>query len=165
VKLRSQDWIVILGGLIATAFFGRSWREWLILAGVILLYLILRTIWPKRTDLNPKGADDEENTFLIEYNTEHDTLSKEEMELDVDLSYCPKPNHFSIHRQFDIYVSDREYEYRATPTAVSARLLQFRSKGAGEPEKWMVRDGVVQEADMRAHRYAGTVGGNEIQVG
>jgi hypothetical protein len=72
------------------------------------------------------------------------------MELDVNLSYRPAPNHFRIHRQFDIYVSDWEYEYRVTPTGVSARLLQFRSEGPGEPEEWMVRDGVVQEADMRA---------------
>lgn len=155
VKLRSQDWIVIWGGVIATAILGRSWRDWPTLAGVILLYLLCRAIWPKKTVLSRNVSEQEDNTFLIEHNTEHDTLSKEVMELDVDLSYRRTPNHFRIHRQFDVSVSDWEYEYRVTPTGVSARLLQLRSEGAGEPERWMVRDGVVQEADMRT-RWAET---------
>jgi len=117
---------------------------------VILLYLIVRTLWPKQTNLNPKPATGEDNTFQITYSTEHDILENEELELDVDLSYRPTPNHFRIHNPFDIQVSDWEYEYQVKPTGVSARLLQFRSEGAGEPEQWRVRDGVVQEAEMRA---------------
>lgn len=150
MKLRAQDWIVIWGGAIATAIWGRGWRDWLVLAGVILLYLIVRALWPKQTDPNPRAAQGEDNSFLITYSTEHDFLEKEEMELDEDLSYRRSPNHFHVHRQFDIYVSDSEYEYRVTPTGVSARLLQYRSENPGEPEEWSVRDGVVQEADMRA---------------
>jgi hypothetical protein len=147
MKLRLQDWILIWGGVIATAIWGNSWRDWLTLAVVILLYLIVRTLWPKQTSLKPK---EEDNSFLITSSNENDTLEQEELELDVDLSYCRSPNHFRIHRQFDIYVSDWEYECRVSSTGVSARLLQFRSRGPGEPEEWRVRDGVVQEADMRA---------------
>jgi hypothetical protein len=150
MKLRLQDWILIWGGVIATAIWGNSWRDWLTLAVVILLYLIVRTLWPKQTTLNPKRAAEEDNTFQITYSTEHDILEKEELDLDVDLTYRRTPNHFRIHRQFDITVADWEYEYRVTPTGMSARLLQFRSESAGEPKQWSVRDGVVQEADMRA---------------
>jgi hypothetical protein len=150
MKLHPQDWILIWGGVIATAIWGNSWRNWLTLAGVMLLYLIVRTLLPKQTNLNPKRAAEEDNTFQITYSTEHDMLEKEEMELDVDLSYRPTPNHFRIHKLFDVYVSKSEYEYQVTPTGVSARLLQFCSEGDGEPEQWRVRDGVVQEADMRA---------------
>src|ERR1700693_3113933 len=142
MKLRLQDWILIWGGVIATAIWGTSWRDWLTFAVVILLYMIVRTLWPKQTNLNPKRASEQDNTFQITHSTEHDMLEREEIELDVDLSYRPTPNHFRIHYLFDIQVSDWEYEYQVTPTGVSARLIQFRSESAGEPEQWRVRDGV-----------------------
>jgi len=72
------------------------------------------------------------------------------MDLDVDLSYHHSPNRFRIHHLIEIHESDWEYEYTVNPAGVSARLLHCRHKGIGNPDEWEVRDGVVQEADMRA---------------
>src|SRR5258708_6396628 len=152
MKLRFVDWVVILGIAFITMNSGPSWVSLLVATGVIFLYLIVRVLWPKQTILNPGRAtvEEEDDTFIIAANRDHDTVEKEVLELDADISYRKAPNHFRIHRQFDIYVSDWEYEYRVSPTGVSVRLLQLRSEDPGEPEEWMVRDGVVQEADMRA---------------
>jgi hypothetical protein len=152
---RATDWVTLLGAAsaayIASSYHLPWWEVGLVAGGAALgldlLGLGIRTL-RKRT--GPKIVDVDDDTFVIAANRDNDTFEKEVLELDTNLSYRKALNHFRIHRQFDIYVSDWEYEYVVSPTGVSARLLQFRSQDPGEDEKWMVRDGVVQEADMRA---------------
>jgi hypothetical protein len=69
--------------------------------------------------------------------------------LDSDITFQARKNHFRLDSRFDTVSRDAEYEYKIDGTAVSVRLLHESLEDIGLAKTWEVRDGVVQEADLR----------------
>jgi hypothetical protein len=84
-----------------------------------------------------------------EFIVNHDADSNCSIELDVDMNYRACKNHFRLYSRFDTSVGECEYEYKIEGTSVFVRLFQDKSENPGEPEYWDVRDGVVQQTEIR----------------
>ncbi len=134
---------LVFGALVALAW-GSSAQTVLLAAIAFLLYLLVRPNPSKPTDHPPVAASGG-NEFVVE----RDELSLSEIELDVDINYRPRKNHFRFDSRFDTASSDAEFEYKLEGTKVFVRLLHESSEDIGVKKHWDIRDGVVQEADIR----------------
>lgn len=87
----------------------------------------------------------DDNEFLLD----DDGLSHATVDLDTDLDYRSRKNHFRLDSRLDIMSRDAEYEYKIDGTRVSVRLLHESLEDIGLPKVWEVRDGVLLEAELR----------------
>jgi hypothetical protein len=131
---------LVFGAVIALAW-GRSAQTILLAAIASLLYLLVRS----KSTSPPLAAVTGNNEFVVE----HDESSTSEVDLDVDIDYRPRKNHFRFHSRFDTVFSDAEFEYKLDETRVFIRLLNESGQDIGVKKHWDARDGVVQESDIR----------------
>ena len=137
---------LVFGALVALAW-GSSAQTVLLAAIAFLLYLLVRPNPSKPTDHPPVAASGG-NEFVVE----RDELSLSEIELDVDINYRPRKNHFRFDSRFDTASSDAEFEYKLEGTKVFVRLLHESSEDIGVKKHWDIRDGVVQEVTFASAR-------------
>src|SRR5580704_2357603 len=122
--------------------------NWLVLLAVcVVVYLFYRPYRARKTKQlgNTLGDDD---SFVVE----NDEMSHVEIDIDKGMGYLRRNNHFLLHSRYDICVDDLVYEYRIDGIRVSIQLIDSTSAYGGGVDKWDVRDGVVQEASLRAEK-------------
>ena len=146
------DWLVGIG-LIAVGLGNGTTLVWLLVVIVAGLYFLSRPHLYKKLHhasarTVPGQSESDDDGFLVA----SDDDSNQHIDIDVDIAYRPCKNHFRFYSRFDIYVGEREYEYKIEGTEVFIRLLQDKSRDPGEPEYWEVRDGVVQEMAIRQRK-------------
>jgi hypothetical protein len=142
-KFRFTVWdAVVLGVLIALAW-AASARTMLLAVIAYLLYLLLRSQLSRPAATPIISVDD--NEFFVD----DDGLSHATVDLDIDIDYQSRKNHFRLDSRFDTVSRDAEYEYKIDGTKVSVRLLHASLEDVGLPKVWEVRDGVLLEAELR----------------
>ena len=142
-KFKFTIWDALVFGALAALVWGKS-AQTLLPAGIAyLLYLLVRSQLSRPADTLISSADD--NEFLVD----DDGLAHATVDLDTDIDYRLRKNHFRLDSRFDTVSRDAEYEYKIDGTNVSVRLLHESLEDMGVPKVWEVRDGVLLEADFR----------------
>ena len=134
----------VFGALVALAW-GKSAQTILLAVVAFLLYLLVRSKLPKSNSASPVSRVSDDSHFLVC----NDESSLVQIDLDSDISFQPRKNHFRLDLGFDTVSRDAEYEYKVEGTKVFVRLLHESCEDIGLEKYWEVRDGVVQEADLR----------------
>jgi len=142
-KFKINTWdCLILGGLVALVW-GKSAQIILLAAIAFLLYLLVRANLSKSTSV--PGATSDDNEFIVD----RDELGGSSVELDTDIDYQPRKNHFRFDSMFDTASRDGEFEYKIEGTSVFIRLIHESLEDIGLSKIWEVRDGVLLEAELR----------------
>lgn len=158
---RLRVWDVAICAFLIVLAWGTSVQVFLLAAIAFLLYLILRVYVSSRATIvslqpaselteaaSTKVAEAVPDEFELLLDKDED--GHRSIELDVDLRFRPCKNRFRFSSQIDTCVRASEHEYRMEGTDVFERLLQSWVEDIGRPKLWEVRDGVVQETDIRA---------------
>lgn len=106
-----------------------------------LLYLLVRYQLSPATGAT---APTEDNEFVVELKDDEQCS----VDLDVNFNYRQAANHFLVQNRFDTYRGKSSYEYRVDGQDVFCRLMEKESYDWGTTTH-DVRDGVVQEAEIR----------------
>lgn len=141
--------------MVAVALLGLGWSgsvvAVLLAAIAFLLYLLVRYQFSPAVSATTdeieeiaemaegKVREDEEE-FVVK------SLSGGEFVLDLDF----QPSHFREEFFFDTIYWKKLYEYRIDEHEVLCRLIESEFEDAGSPKEHDVRDGVVQESEIRA---------------
>lgn len=146
LRLGVQDYFIaaILGVFV--------WRESLqvILLAVIafLLYLLIRLQFFSGTKAVSQSAfaNDDQDEFDLDSEEPADVR----IFLNTDINQHRCAGHFRVYSRFDTAVGQTEYQYRVDGTDVCIRAVQQINEDIGAPKTWNIRDGVVQETEIRA---------------
>jgi hypothetical protein len=112
-KFKTAVWdYAVLGALVAFVW-GKSAQTILLAVVAFLLYLLARSNVSKST-ADPKIVLDDN-----EFHVHDDELSLEQIDLDSDITFQARKNHFRLDSRFDTVSRDAEYEYKIDGTAVS----------------------------------------------
>jgi len=103
---------------------------------------LLRVVLPE-----PELAKD--NEFVVSDDHDSKYASVTTIELDVDMRRQPLANHFVLEGNLDTHCSKSLYEYRLNGTDIQYRMIEDEHEDAGYPKRNDVRDGVVQESEIR----------------
>ncbi len=142
-KFTFTIWDTLVFCVLASLAWGKSAQTILLAVIAYLLYLLVRSQLSRHADTPIISADD--NEFLVD----DDGLSRATVDLDTDIDYRSRKNHFRLDSRFDTVSRDAEYEYKIDGTKVSVRLLHESLEDIGFPKVWEVRDGVLLEAELR----------------
>jgi hypothetical protein len=142
-KFKFTLWDALVFGALAALAWGKSAQTILLAVIAYFLHLLVRSQFSRR-DATPIISEDD-NEFLVD----DDGLSHATVDLDTDIDYRSRKNHFRLDSRFDTASRDAEYEYKIDGTKVSVRLLHESLEDIGVPKVWEVRDGVLLEADFR----------------
>lgn len=137
------SWDALVFGALAALVWRKSAKTILLAVIAYLLYLLVRSQLSRRGAVPIISPDD--NEFLVD----DDGLSHATVDLDTDINYQSRKNHFRLDSRFDTVSRDAEYEYKIDGTKVSVRLLHESLEDIGLPKVWEVRDGVLLEAELR----------------
>jgi hypothetical protein len=128
------------------------WRESLqiILLAVIafLLHLLIRFQFFSGTQTANQSAFANDDQDEFELDSEEPADARIFLNTDINRRRCA--GHFRVYSRFDTAVGQTEYQYRVDGTEVSIRVLQQTNEDIGVPKTWNIRDGVVQETEIRA---------------
>ena len=142
-KFKLTIWDALVLGVLAALVWGKSAQTILLAVIAYLLYLLVRSQLSRPAATPIISVD--ENEFLVD----DDGLAHATVDLDADINYQSRKNHFRLDSRFDTVSRDAEYEYKIDVTTVSVRLLHESLEDIGLPKVWEVRDGVLLEAELR----------------
>lgn len=155
-RLKLNFWdFVVASVLVGIAWSRDSVQVILLVVIAFLLYLLVRLQFSSvRTNTPPVDApiDDDEAVFQVDSEEPADVA----VYLNADINYRTCVGHFKVYSRYDTCVSQSEYEYRIEGTEVLVRVLQNCFEDIGVDKTWDVRDGVVQESDIRAREAVKT---------
>ncbi len=142
-KFQFTTWDALVFGALVALVWGKSAQTILLAVIAFLLYLLVRSQFSRSAPL-PVSAPSN-NEFVVE--DERDSHAR--IDLDTDIDFQARRNHFRLDSQFDTAYRDAEYEYKIEGTNVFVRLLNESLEDIGLAKTWEVRDGVLLEADYR----------------
>ncbi|MGA7225256.1 MAG: hypothetical protein WBX16_20530, partial [Candidatus Acidiferrales bacterium] len=116
-KFKFTIWDALVLGVLAALAWGKSAQTILLAVIAYLLYLLVRSRL-SRPGATPIISPDD-NEFLVD----DEGLSHATVDLDTDIDYRSRKNHFRLDSRFDTVSRDAEYEYKIDGTKVSVRLL------------------------------------------
>lgn len=165
-KAALRGWLYM--AVVATAF--GLWQA-SVLAGIFMLLFLLFVEKLVRVVIVAVAAQNEaasdQGGFMADadkaFEVRSDELGKATISIDMGIDYGRRKNCFRLHSQYDTLFSDSEYEYRIDGTDVFVRLVHDYDRDLGSPETWDVRDGVVQEMDIRSRWLPSVVRRDDIE--
>jgi hypothetical protein len=142
-RFKITTWDCVIFGALVALVWGKSAQTILLAAIAFLLYLLVRSQLSKST--TSLGSVSDDNEFVVE----NDELSSSRVDLDSDINFQPRKNHFRFDSRFDTASRDLECEYKIEGTNVFVRLLHESFEDIGVAKTWEVRDGVLLETELR----------------